>query len=52
MLVLIATSEDESKMIDDVIGCKVQNDEVIGKVRGEVKLSNGNVEHYIRLEKA
>jgi hypothetical protein len=50
-LLLIATSEEESKMIDEVFGNKVGDDDVIAVVTGTVRISDGYGEHYLRLER-
>jgi len=41
----------ESKVIDEIFGSRVDAGGLIAKVFGEVKLSDGYGEHYIRLEK-
>jgi hypothetical protein len=50
-LLLIATSEEESVMIDTAFGNKIGDVDVIAVVTGTVQLSDGYGEHYIRLEK-
>lgn len=44
-LLIISESEEESKLIDSVMGKKIPTN-----VRGEITLSDGYAEHYIRLE--
>lgn len=53
ILILESTSEEESTIIDGVVGKSVRLDEdlVIAEVRGVVKLSS-NLTHYISLEVA
>lgn len=50
-LVLISDSEEASKMLDEAFGSTVGEDGVIAMLIGEVRLSDGCVEHYLRLEK-
>lgn len=51
-LVLIPTKE-ESKLIDQILGDKPFDDDGKGpEVKGNVHLSDGYGQHYIRLERA
>lgn len=52
MLLLIPESKEESTMIDAMAGSNVLNEDgLIAHVEGEVRLSDGYCEHYIRLTK-
>lgn len=49
-VVLIAESEEESKILDDVFGeCVKNSDGFISDVKGELCLSDGYGEHHIKL---
>ena len=49
-LVLIA-DEEESVLLDKAFGSRVGVDGLIAQVAGEVRVSDGYREHYIRLNK-
>lgn len=50
-LVLVCESEEESQKLDLVFGNKVKDDSgLIADVFGEVRLSDGYGDHYIRLK--
>lgn len=51
-LLLIPQNEEESLLIDSIFGDKVvDGDGLIAHVEGQVRLSDGYGDHYIRLEK-
>jgi hypothetical protein len=51
ILLLIPTTDEESRVIDGALGCKVQtNDGLIAKVTGEVRIADGYGPHYISLK--
>lgn len=50
-LLLIAENDEESKMIDKIMGDLVDENGRISGCYGEVKLSDGYGEHYISLVK-
>lgn len=50
-LLLICENEEESVILDGVFGNEVGKDGFIASVEGEVRLSDGYAEHYIRIEK-
>jgi hypothetical protein len=51
MLNLVVETEEESLMIDEYLGSKVQDSSgYISSVIGQVKLSDGYGQHYIALE--
>jgi len=50
LLCLVAETPQESKLIDDYLGCVVHEDGLVTEVKGEVRLSDGYGDHYIRLE--
>jgi hypothetical protein len=50
-LVLLPTPY-ESQLIDAILGCNVIDSEgLITRIEGEVRLSDGYGEHYIRIER-
>lgn len=52
MLCLVAENENESRLLDRYLGSHVMNSSgLIAEVQGEVRLSDGYGEHYIRLER-
>lgn len=48
---LLLPTKEESLLIDKIFGHRVGDDDVIAKVKGVVKLSDGYEAHYIRLER-
>jgi hypothetical protein len=52
MLCLVCENDQESRLVDRYLGKQVMNDDgLIAEVQGEVRLSDGYGDHYIRLEK-
>lgn len=53
MLCLVSESEEESNLIDEYLGDRPFDADGVGPVvKGEVRLSDGYADHYIRLERS
>lgn len=49
-IILIAESDEESELMDEVFGSEVKDDGFISNVSGQVKVADGFMEHYISLQ--
>lgn len=50
-LVVVVEYGDESDKLDEVFGNEVGEDGKIAEVVGEVRVADGYMEHYLRLER-